>query len=477
MIKDLQFEKDRPEPTYDRKDTSGATAMDDGFLAKEMDWLRMLIEYRCKELVQATNVLSQHNSLNLPTLQDGIYAGLIEKYKLDDVGRVILALAFATEFDQSIFIPILKLRQLNAKQNMHFGGCVDDARNMFFPSFQTVLFLLAGNNSAQKIKFASQLCQGHVLLDEQIIYSIGDAPLGMQNTIELDGAYYKYILTGEKPRLDHGRHFPAKLHITSATMDDIVLGKRARDKILPLAYYMLASKKLFYENGGHKFRKGFIALLYGPPGTGKTYLAGILANTYKKDIYRVDLSQVVSKYIGETEKNLELLFNRLEGKDCILFFDEADALFGKRGEVKDAHDRFANQEVSYLLQRIENFDGLVLLATNHQGNMDEAFMRRINIMVDINRPQKEERMALWKFYLPQGYSFSSPDLLRYLSEKYGYTGANIRNIMEMLSLEMHEKNTKTISLELIAPYLLSENHKAFGLKSANTLADYNGYGI
>ena len=140
--------------------------------------------------------------------------------------------------------------------------------------------------------------------------------------------------------------------------------------------------------------KGVIFLFYGPPGTGKTLTAGLLGNELEIDVYKVDISMVVSKYIGETEKNLELLFARAADKGWILFFDEADALFGKRTGVRDAHDKYANQEVSFLLQRIEDFNGLIILATNMKNNIDDAFIRRFNSIIRFPLPNAEERKLI-----------------------------------------------------------------------------------
>ena len=134
-----------------------------------------------------------------------------------------------------------------------------------------------------------------------------------------------------------------------------------------------------------------ISLFTGTDGNGKTLAAETLARSTKKDLYRVDLSQIVSKYIGETEKNLEKIFKRVENKDWILFFDEADALFGKRTEVKDSHDRYANIEINYLVERIENYPGLVILATNKKTNLDNAFMRRLRYIVEFPSPTKKKK--------------------------------------------------------------------------------------
>lgn len=154
-----------------------------------------------------------------------------------------------------------------------------------------------------------------------------------------------------------------------------------------------------------RLRRGYRALLYGPSGTGKTFTAGLLGKEVGKDVYKIDLSMIVSKYIGETEKNLELLFTRAEDKGWILFFDEADALFGKRTNVRDAHDKYANQEVSYLLQRIEDYNGMVILATNMKNNIDDAFIRRFNAILKFSLPEADDRAKIWRLAFPKEVKF------------------------------------------------------------------------
>jgi SpoVK/Ycf46/Vps4 family AAA+-type ATPase len=176
----------------------------------------------------------------------------------------------------------------------------------------------------------------------------------------------------------------------------------------------------------HTFKEGYKALFYGPPGTGKTFTATLLGKQFNRDVYRIDLSQVVSKYIGETEKNLEKIFQKAEDKNWILFFDEADALFGKRTSVSSAHDRYANQETSYLLQRIEDFNGLVILASNNKANIDQAFLRRFNAIVHFPIPDPVERLHLWKIYLPANHSLNTDDLQN-IANKYEVTGSTILN--------------------------------------------------
>jgi SpoVK/Ycf46/Vps4 family AAA+-type ATPase len=184
-----------------------------------------------------------------------------------------------------------------------------------------------------------------------------------------------------------------------------------------------------------RLKPGYRALFYGPPGTGKTLAATLLGKRLDLDVYRIDLSQVVSKYIGETEKNLQTLFEIAENKRWILFFDEADALFGKRTSVSSSHDRYANQEVSYLLQRIEDYNGLVILASNFRNNMDAAFTRRFQAMVNFAMPTMHERMLLWRQTLPSTIDIS-PDLsIEELATHFELTGASILNVIQLATIQ------------------------------------------
>lgn len=172
---------------------------------------------------------------------------------------------------------------------------------------------------------------------------------------------------------------------------------------------------------------GVTALFAGESGTGKTLAAEVIANDLGLALYKIDLSTVVSKYIGETEKNLALVFNAAEASNAVLFFDEADALFGKRSEVKDAHDRYANLEVAYLLQQLEMYEGVAILATNLRQNLDEAFTRRLSFLIDFPFPEKEYRHRIWESHFPAEAPLGRDVSIDELADRYPLAGGNIRN--------------------------------------------------
>jgi ATPase family associated with various cellular activities (AAA) len=221
----------------------------------------------------------------------------------------------------------------------------------------------------------------------------------------------------------------AQLTLTH-TWESLVLPDRQRDHLRSIAGHLLHRDRVLQEWGyeetitrGH----GLKALFAGESGTGKTMAAQVIATELGLDLYRVDLATVVSKYIGETEKNLDRIFGAAEGSNAIIFFDEADALFGKRSEVSDAHDRYANIEVSYLLQKMEGYEGAVVLATNFQRNIDDAFLRRLDYIVDFPFPDEPDRRRIWALLLPDRAPVSADVDLDFLAERFKLAGGAIRN--------------------------------------------------
>lgn len=211
------------------------------------------------------------------------------------------------------------------------------------------------------------------------------------------------------------------------TWEDLVLPQYEFDRVQMVAA-RYRNRDVVMDEWGFKPipSAGVVAMFTGPPGTGKTMSAEVIASDLKLDLFKVNLATMVSKFIGETEKNLEELFEAADTGNVVLLFDEADSIFGKRSEVSNSNDRYANLEVSYLLQRIERFDGLVILTTNLKSNVDAAFLRRINLTVDFQSPNLVERMRLWSRVIPEVAPRSDLDL-DFLS-KFKITGADIRSV-------------------------------------------------
>lgn len=213
--------------------------------------------------------------------------------------------------------------------------------------------------------------------------------------------------------------------------DDIVLPHDRLQQLLEVCNYVKHRARVYDEWGFNRklsLGKGVNILFAGSSGTGKTMAAEIIAGELALDLYKIDLSTVVSKYIGETEKNLSRIFTEAETSNAILFFDEADALFGKRSEIRDAHDRYANIEVSYLLQKMEEYEGVVVLATNFRKNMDDAFVRRMQFTVEFPFPSKQYRLRIWEKIWPDEAPLSAELDLKFMAHNFEIAGGNIRNV-------------------------------------------------
>ncbi|MDJ0900749.1 MAG: AAA family ATPase [Xenococcus sp. MO_188.B8] len=264
--------------------------------------------------------------------------------------------------------------------------------------------------------------------------------------VELHNSLWNTCLISTRPQLDN----LAQRIDTKATWDDIVLPSEEMELLRQIAAQVRERSRV-YDNWGFRARMnrglGVNALFAGESGTGKTMAAEVIANDLRLNLYRIDLSAVVSKYIGETEKNLRRLFDAAEDGGAILFFDEADALFGKRSEVKDSHDRFANIEINYLLQRIEAYRGLAILATNMKSALDRAFLRRLRFIVNFPFPSQSERKSLWQKVFPpetptEGLDY---DHLKGLN----LTGGSIHNIALNAAFLAAQAENKVVTMPLI----------------------------
>ncbi|MEO0375320.1 MAG: ATP-binding protein [Cyanobacteria bacterium P01_A01_bin.17] len=273
---------------------------------------------------------------------------------------------------------------------------------------------------------SAALLAGQFNLNTVAIHDIAQtAQARSSNPKDLPETLWQACLNKTRPQLDR----LAQRLETKATWDDIVLPEEELN-LLHQITEQVQQRNTVYQDWGFQQRMnrgfGISALFAGDSGTGKTMAAEVIANALKLNLYRIDLSSVVSKYIGETEKNLRRLFDAAEDGGAILFFDEADALFGKRSEVKDSHDRYANIEINYLLQRIEAYRGLAILATNMKSALDSAFMRRLRFVITFPFPATPQRLEMWQKVFPASTPVDSLDYARLA--RLNLTGGNIHNI-------------------------------------------------
>jgi DNA polymerase III delta prime subunit len=373
------------------------------------------------------------------------YSKIIHDHALETEERFILILALAPQLKpQSLDVLQIKNTNLNAPF-IEFGGIRDALTNGFVPTLETACFLLGGYEMENRLAFLKRFDKNHVLFQKGILALDSEQAFGLHHPLQVSQEYLGLITTGSRYLPQFGTKFPAKEISTEASWADLIVPQHVKDSLLEIKDWMLHSNLIMNDWGLSKSLKpGYRVMFFGPPGTGKTMAASLLGKSTKRPVFRVDLSLIVSKYIGETEKNLGSLFDEAEHKDWILFFDEADALFGRRSQTKEAHDRYANQEVAYLLQRIEYFSGLVVLATNTHSNIDDAFTRRFQSMIHFPRPGKEERKKLWERLLRPQFSNLIEIDMDSLTEKYELTGGEMINVLRYCALEAAKRNEKKI---------------------------------
>lgn len=430
----------------------------------ELDWLQQILKAR--SAINANPAAGSTDLLQLPAPDlsdlDSAYADLVRRHHLGPEERFLLILAAVPHIRPQQLDMFMSRNQLTQQIYTEFGGKKGKSHNGFIPTGETVLFILAGNDLKKRFQYQNLLDAHGILFQENILrLSEVEAEESFLNgALIISREILDQITTGKTQKPAFSSEFPAQRLQTTLNWDDLVLSDETWNQLRELEVWLKHKDFLMQEWAMARILKpGYKALFFGPPGTGKTLTAALLGKKMGLDVYRIDLSRLVSKYIGETEKNLAKVFDRAEKQGWILFFDEADALFGKRTAVGDAHDRYANQEVSYLLQRIEDYDGLVILATNLKNNLDDAFMRRFQSSIFFPIPQAEERLLLWEKGIPEKAPLEAKVDLAQLAEAHELSGGAIINVIQHSLLMALESEDKVIRLEDIREGIRREFQK------------------
>lgn len=418
------------------------TSLEAGLAGLKSLFLNRLKSFETNTHFEVTNgYSSEWSAAILPFLP-------VKKVNYDEL--VVLTLALVAHIRPHYFDRLIQSVYPNGGGFPHLGGIRGKGHRGFLPSAETALFLLAGNDLERRFEVQQLFTPDHWFAKRQVLYLAEpekNEPQ-MSGQLILDREYVDVITTGKITRPKFSSEFPASRITTEQTWDDLVLPNSTFVQIQEILTWLQYKEALFNELGmARKLKPGYRALFHGPPGTGKTLTANLLGKYTGRDIYRVDLSTVVSKYIGETEKNLAHLFNRAENKDWILFFDEADALFGRRTQVQNSHDRYANQEVAYLLQRVETYSGLIILASNFRSNIDEAFIRRFQSIIHFPMPRTQERIRLWRQSFPSKMELGADVDFDLLAQKFELSGAEIMNVVQHICLNVLSRESLRIQYD------------------------------
>lgn len=432
-----------PEPV----DLSGNAAS----LARELDWLSRVITAGIQRYFGQACAYSDVREIAPPEIGNdpSPYARTLREQGMSFDERLVLILALAPHVRPQALDPFLMKSTHNDRGFTEFGGVLSGGHTGFWPTLETAIFILAGDDLERRFALLTLFDPGHFFSARKMLSLEGVAPgqplAGQSLGIGREHLNYFTLGTGYRPEFSSA--FPAKRIDTALDWADLVLADHIFDEVEEIKAWIEHRHTLLHDwQLAKKIKPGFRSLFYGPPGTGKTLTASLLGKTTGLDVYRVDLSLVVSKYIGETEKNLSNVFDQAQSQDWILFFDEADALFGKRTQTSSSNDRYANQEVSYLLQRVEDFPGVVILATNLKSNIDEAFSRRFQSMIYFPMPGPDERLRLWSNAFSEQCRLEEEVDLRRVAEEYELAGGAIINVSRFASLMALRRGSDVIRL-------------------------------
>jgi hypothetical protein len=426
-------------------------------LAAALEFLRAVIGGRMSVYLGKEDMVDISGAA---CLDDGsAFAAFVAQHQPTFAEYIVILLALAPHVQPGLFQDVIAAHLPDGADFPAFGGVKGSHHRGVIPTGETAQFILAGDDLGQRLEVQQLLSGEHWFAIRHVLWlepmHEGEPPMSGRLVLAPEVAELLTVGSVSKPRFSID--FPAEHLDTAMQWDELVLHPDTLRQVGEIDSWISHKDTLLTEWGmGRKMKPGYRALFYGPPGTGKTLTASLLGKRAGKDVFRIDLSRVVSKYIGETEKNLSRLFDKAENKGWILFFDEADALFGKRTDIRDAHDKYANQEVAYLLQRIETYDGLVILATNQRGNIDQAFVRRFQSIVHFPLPGPAQRAAIWRKTFPPQIALEPGVCWEEVARRHELSGAAILNVSYYCALEILAGGGRSLGLPRLEAAILRE---------------------
>lgn len=365
------------------------------------------------------------------------YAEAVRSSELSGSERLVLILALLPHLRPEALDPFLIPNPQTGRAFTEFGGEFTTSGG-FRPTRQTALFLLAGSSLQARIEHMRLFAADARLHAAGILqHPSGLVGQGPWTPLIVDPAWVDRLVIGEGPS-SLERALPGGRLETEYDFSDLVLPHQARDELENIVTWMRHEQMLLGDWGfGRHVRPGYRALFHGPSGTGKTMVAAVVGKTLGRDVYRVDLAGIQSKYPGETEKKLALLFDGATDSGAILCLDEADAMFGRRSEPRTAEDRHANLDTGRLIQRIENFPGLIILSSSRKSNLDDTLLRRLNVAIEFPMPDKAARLQLWRrCFTPHGAFSLGGDVDLDSLARAQLSGGAIVNILRQVGIRL-----------------------------------------
>ncbi|MFJ3047910.1 ATP-binding protein [Herbaspirillum chlorophenolicum] len=377
-----------------------------------------------------------------------MFAGAVREYGMNFDERMVLILTLLPHIRPQALDLLFTANKNTERSYTEFGGWKGKNHAGLLPTCETAAFILAGDDLARRFEVLKLFDADHFFIRQSIL-KLEQRPDGepfLSASLNVENDFLDRCTSGLQHKPDYSAGFPAKRITTQLDWSDLVLAPEVLEEIEHIKIWLKGGAAVMQRwHLDKSVKPGYRSLFYGPPGTGKTLTATLLGKAADVDVYRIDLSKIVSKYIGETEKNMANVFDQAQNKNWILFFDEADALFGKRTDGSSSNDRHANQEIAYLLQRIEDFPGVVILASNLKSNIDDAFARRFQSAIYFPIPDGLQRLRLWQNIFPQRRHLADDVNLENLAEENTLSGGALLNVVRYAAMRAERQGRDKVS--------------------------------
>lgn len=405
----------------------------------EFEWIEALINFRIRELCDDINEVSLPE---IPNLTKGVssYFDILIEFEVSTLERIALSLAFAAQTSPQYLDYLYTKNKYTDQVFTEFGVQIVQGKSII-PTWKTTFFLFSGNDvNAHFSLLPIVYAESNLYLNNLLVFPTDAEANPFLTPLQLSSeSVHKWSYPEEIKRLAN-KDFSADRITSPLDWSDLFVNEETENGLHQFRLWLRHEDEMRLRPKLAKhLNKGVRVLFYGPSGTGKTLTASLIGKEFNLPVYRIDLSQMVSKWIGETEKNLARVFDTAERENWVLFFDEADALFSSRGEVSSSNDRHANQQVSFLLQRVENYDGVIVMATNLKDNIDTAFLRRFQLTIEFPMPEASIRTKIWENLLRDTFPLHDDVDLNRIGANYELTGGSMKNIFRSVMLRVFDK--------------------------------------
>ena len=425
-------------------------------LRQELDWLKLVINQSLVTYLLQDGHENDWMDIPLPnlSLSNSPYAEAVKKWNLDVYARLALALGMAPHLSPEILDIFFSKNQLIDRGFTEFGGLSNKDHKGFLPTGQTLCFIITVSRPEMHYRLMELLGKEHILYKERVLElteTEHNLPC-LSGQLSLSKDWFSYFLTGEKQKTGYCASFPVQKITTALEWEDMVLDDLVIAQVNEITNWVRYGKTLMEDWGlAKKLKPGYNALFCGPAGTGKTLAATLIGKITGLEVYKIDLSTIVSKYVGETEKNLSLIFEMALHQNWILVFDEEDVLFGKRSEINSTTDSYANQQIASLSKKIDEYPGVVILVTNSRVDIDEVFLSKFQTIIHFIMPTVDERYKLWQNAFSGVCKLDESIDLYAIAVEYELTGGAIINILRYCALTAISRGGTTVTeKELLA---------------------------